>query len=135
MPDHDQDLAVDRQPRLWKSPRHALTFTVFALLGFPIMAAAWLWLNLASLEEATEQPKALAAGTTMAGTTLLLGGIPLIVAHALGVVILSAGAGTVRGSRRSAVVAAVVAVGIASAVGVTFVLIVNGGQLLTAPLE
>ncbi|WP_131847100.1 MULTISPECIES: hypothetical protein [unclassified Curtobacterium] len=107
-------------------------FWVLAVLGLPIMAGAWLWLSLASLEEATEQPKAVAAGTTMAGTTLLMGGIPLVLTHVLGLVVLGAVAVSGRYRRWTGMIAALVAVAVASATGITFVLILNGGQLLTS---
>ncbi|MGY2898443.1 hypothetical protein ACVKXF_001066 [Curtobacterium sp. PvP017] len=118
--------------RGWKSTRSAVLFWVLAVLGLPIMAGAWLWLSLASLEEATEQPKAVAAGTTMAGTTLLMGGIPLVLTHVLGLVVLGAVAVSGRYRRWTGMIAALVAVAVASATGITFVLILNGGQLLTS---
>lgn len=116
----------------WKSTRSAVLFWVLAVVGLPIMAGAWLWLSLASLEEATEQPKAVAAGTTMAGTTLLVGGIPLALTHVLGLVVLGAVAVKGRRHRWTGMIATLVAVAVASAAGIAFVLILNGGQLLTS---
>lgn len=115
----------------WKSTRSAVLFWVLAVVGLPIMAGAWLWLSLASLEEATEQPKAVAAGTTMAGTTLLMGGIPLLLTHVLGLIVLGAAAVNGRYRRWTGMIATLVAVAVASAAGIAFVLILNGGQLLT----
>ena len=113
----------------WKSPGVAVSFWALAAIGAPIMIAAWMLLYLASLEEATEQGKALVAGTTMAGTTLMFGVVPLIVAHLLGFAVLGVIALNGRGSRRSGILYAVGGVVAASAIGMAVALILTGGQL------
>ena len=117
----------------WKSTGHAVAFWIPALLGLPVMVCAWFLLPFVSLEEVTEQGKAEAAGTTMAGLTLYFAVIPLIVAHVLGLVILGAIAITGRHPRRSGVLYAVPAVVIASAIGVAVALLVSGGELIVPP--
>lgn len=52
--------------------------------GVLAMAVAWLWLGLSIVEEASEQGKAEAAGTSMAGFTATVGAGPLAFAHLLG---------------------------------------------------
>lgn len=104
--------------RGWKSRGRAVAFWILAALGPFIMAGAWVLLILAGLEETTEQSKAHAAGTTMAGTTLLFGVVPLVLAHALGLLILGSIAVSGRYRRWTGVLHAVVAVAVASALGV-----------------
>jgi hypothetical protein len=113
----------------WKSPGIARAFWALAALGAPIMFVAWMLLNLASLEEATEQGKAIVAGTTMAGTTLMFGVVPLIVAHLLGLALLGVIALGGRGSRRSGILYAIGGVVAASVIGLAVALILTGGQL------
>ena len=107
-----------------------MTFWVFAVLGIPVMTGAWILLPLASLEEATEQPKALAAGTTMAGTTLVMGVLPLILAHVIGFVVLCAVGGAGRVNRRDGVAWGAVAVVVASVIGLAVVWVLSGGELI-----
>ncbi|GAA2585676.1 hypothetical protein GCM10009862_25940 [Microbacterium binotii] len=109
---------------------YAVAFWVFAVVGAPVMTGAWFLLPLASLEEATEQPKALAAGTTMAGTTLVMGVLPLILAHIIGFVVLCAVGGAGRVSRRVGVVWGAVAVVVASVIGLAVVWVLSGGELI-----
>lgn len=63
-------------------------FWVVASLGALAATIAWTWYGFAQFEAQTEQPKSLAAGSTMAGFAELVGGIPLLLAHLLGLVLL-----------------------------------------------
>ena len=63
-------------------------FWVIASLGLVAAAIAWTWYGGAQFEAQSEQPKALSAGTTMAGFAELVGGVPLLIAHLLGLVLL-----------------------------------------------
>lgn len=63
-------------------------FWGWAGAGILVMSLAWSWLGLAVSEEYTEQGKALAAGTTMEGFAALVGGVPLVVAHVVGLAVL-----------------------------------------------
>lgn len=63
-------------------------FWIYAGIGIAVMFVAWAWKGFAILEEATEQGKAEAAGTTMEGFAALFGVVPLIITHAIGLVLL-----------------------------------------------
>lgn len=52
-----------------------------SLLGVVFLGAAWGWFGLAQLESVTEECKAAATGSTMAGFTILIGGVPLLLCH------------------------------------------------------
>ncbi len=124
-----QQLASSRT-RGWKNVGYAVAFWVFAVVGVPVMTGAWFLLPLASLEEASEQPKALAAGTTMAGTTLVVGVLPLVLAHVIGFVILCAIGGAGRFNRRVGMLWGTVAVVVASVIGLAVVWVLLGGELI-----
>jgi hypothetical protein len=64
------------------------TFWVFAVTGLAAMTAAWIWFGMAFEEEMSDQPKAVSAGTTMAGFGASVGIPPLVLAHVIGVIIL-----------------------------------------------
>ena len=64
-------------------------FGAVASLGIIASVVAWSWYGFAQFEAQTEQGKAIAAGTTMAGFAEVVGGVPLIVAHLLGLAVLS----------------------------------------------
>lgn len=72
-----------------REPRGArLAFWAYAAIGVLAMSIAWCWFGLAVFEEASDRGKALAAGTSMDGFAATVGGIPLAVAHAIGLVLL-----------------------------------------------
>jgi hypothetical protein len=116
--------------RGWKSSGRAVAFWISAGLGVLVMTGAWSLFYLASLEEATEESKAVVAGTTMAGFAFGVGVIPLLFAHALGFVILGPIAMTGRQSTRSGLVYALAAIVIASAIGLGATAAMTGGQLV-----
>ena len=107
-----------------------MTFWVLAVVGAPIMTGAWLLLSLASLEEVTEQPKALSAGSTMAGTTIVMGVLPLVLAHIIGLAVLCTVGGVGSVNRRTGMLRGVVAVVVASLIGLGVVWMISGGELI-----
>lgn len=108
-------------------------FWAFAGVGVLALTVAWVWFGLALLEEATEQSKAEAAGTTMAGFAATFGGIPLALAHLTGIALLSVlGWLTWRGA---GLAYAVLVVAAASLVGLGAAQLLFGGNLFyTAPV-
>ncbi|WP_437583178.1 hypothetical protein ACSAGD_12945 [Paramicrobacterium sp. CJ85] len=58
---------------------------MLAVIGLFMLAFAWNWYGFALFEEMTEECKANAAGTTEAGTALVIGGVPLVLAHVVGI--------------------------------------------------
>ena len=63
-------------------------FWTMACLGVPAALFSWCWFGFAMAEAQSEQGKALAAGTTMAGFGETVGGIPVAVAHVVGLIVL-----------------------------------------------
>lgn len=114
----------------WKTTAYLGVFGVLAIVGLFVMTGAWLLLPLASLEELTEQGKAVAAGTTMEGTTVLYGVVPLVLAHVVGLLILCSIGVSGRYDRRVGLGLGVAAVAAASLVGLIVTLILSGGQLI-----
>lgn len=101
--------------------------------GALVMAAAWFWFGLSVSEEASEQGKAEAAGTTMAGFAATVGGVPLVLAHIVGLVLLSVTGW--RAWRGAGLVYAALAVAAASLVGFGIGQLFFGGNLFyTAPV-
>lgn len=102
-------------------------FIVVAVLGVPTAAVAWTWYGLAQFEAQSEQGKALAAGTTMAGTGEIMGGVPLVLAHLVGLVTLLVLGW--KGERGRGIALAILAVVIASLVGIGIAQLLWEGQL------
>ena len=98
-----------------------------ASLGIIASVVAWSWYGFAQFEAQTEQGKALAAGTTMAGFAEVVGGVPLIVAHLLGLAVLLALGW--KGYRERGIAFAVVAVISASGIGLVFAQLMWAGEL------
>jgi len=107
-----------------------VAFGILAVVGLLVMTGAWFLLPLASLEELTEQGKAVATGTTMAGTTFWFGVLPLLLAHAVGLVLLCSIGAVGRYDRRSGIWLGIAAVAAASILGLVVTLILSGGQLI-----
>lgn len=105
------------------------TFWAFAVTGVIAMIVAWVWFGMAFEEEMSDQPKATAAGTTMADFGASLGVPPLVFAHVVGVVIL--GLTAFPGRRRTAPVwaGAVASVAVASIIGLLVAEWLYGGRL------
>lgn len=109
------------------SQRARTRFWVIASLGIAAAAIAWFWYGFVQLEAQTEQGKALVAGTTMAGFAEVVGGIPLVFAHLLGLgVLLLLGW---RGYRGRGIAFAFLAVLVASGLGVLCAQLLWQGQL------
>lgn len=109
------------------SPGARTGFWILAGLGIIASVLAWCWYGFAQLEAQTEQGKALAAGTTMAGFAEVVGGVPLVLAHLLGLgVLLVLGW---KGYRARGIAFAIVAVVVASGVGILLAQLVWEGEL------
>ena len=91
-----------------------------------MLAVVSVWHGFAQFEAQTEQGKALAAGTTMAGSAELSGGVPLVIAHMIGLGVLIVLGW--RGYRAPGIACAVVAILIASGVGIAIAQLVWGGE-------
>jgi hypothetical protein len=118
-----------RQEPTKAQPSHdaKIQFWVVAVLGIPAAVVAWTWYGFSFSEAQTEQGKALAAGSTMAGFAEVVGGIPLILAHTFGLVaLLMLGW---KGFRWPGVAVAIVAVLISSAIGIGVGQLLFKGQL------
>ena len=114
----------------WRTVGHGAAFAILAAVGVPVMIGAWMLLPLASLEEVTEQGKAVAAGTTMAGTTLIFGVLPLVLAHLIGLGLLCTIGGRGRFDRWRGVLLGAAMVLVASAIGLVVVWAISGGELI-----
>jgi len=102
-------------------------FWLLASLGVIASAVAWAWYGFAQFEAQTEQPKALSADTTMAGFAEVIGGVPLILAHLIGLILLLVVGWWAYGKRGIAL--AIVAVIVASGIGIIVAQILWGGEL------
>ncbi|RUR01936.1 hypothetical protein [Labedella endophytica] len=113
----------------WSDPGAARWFWTFSALGVVAMIAAWQVFGVAYEEEMSEQPKALAAGTSMAGTGAVFGGVPLIMAHLAGLVVLSVIAVRGRAVMWTGIVCAVLATAFTSGIGLLVAQVLWNGQL------
>ncbi len=102
-------------------------FWVVAGLGPLAAIIAWGWYGFAHAEAQSEQGKALSAGTTMAGFAEVIGGIPLVLAHVIGLMLLVVVGGF--GYGRRGILYAVGAVLAASVIGICVAQWAFGGQL------
>jgi len=109
------------------SPGTRSAFWILASLGVIASAVAWVWYGFAQYEAQTEEPKARSAGTTMAGFAEAIGGVPLVLAHLIGLILLLVLGWWSYGRRGIAL--AIVAVIVASAVGIIVAQIIWGGEL------
>lgn len=113
--------------------RQVSRFLVSAGMSVAVLSILWCWYGLAQLEAETDQGKALAAGTTMEGTAFWMGGLPLLVAHAiLAAILLRSGW---RAWRARGLWVGVLAVVVASAIGIGVGQIVFGGRLFEVGLH
>ncbi len=104
-----------------------VSFWIVAALGLVASSIAWTWYGFAQFEAQSEQGKALSAGTTMAGFGELLGGLPLALAHFVGIATLAVlGWHAYRGR---GMVLAIVAVLITSAIGIGVAQLLWAGEL------
>ncbi|WP_187977983.1 hypothetical protein [Mycetocola sp. JXN-3] len=113
----------------WVSTGRAALFWVCAVVGVAVMFAAWFLLSVASLEEATDQSRALAAGESMAGTALLWGVLPLVLVHIAGLAILIPAGRRARANPKMGGLLGTITVIAASAIGFVLVLLVTNGVL------
>ncbi len=110
-----------------------LPFWVVAALGPLAAAVAWTWYGFAQFEAESEQGKALSAGTTMAGFAEVIGGVPLVLAHVIGLALLMPlGWFAYRGRGVAGAVAAVV---VASIIGISIAQVLWGGELFELGID
>ena len=98
-------------------------FWLLAAMGIVVTTGAWFWLAIVGLEETTEQPKALASGTTMTGTALFFGVVPLVAVHLVGFAILMSYGASRRHNRQSGLWLGAGATIAASSIGLTVLLL------------
>ena len=115
------------------SPGTRTAFWVLASLGVIASILAWVWYGFAQFEAQTEQPKALSADTTMAGFAEAIGGVPLVLAHLIGLILLLVLGWWGYGKRGIAL--AIVAVVVASGVGIIVAQILWSGELFQLGID
>lgn len=113
----------------WADRRYARWFWALSVVGVVVMIFAWNWFGLAHEEEMTEQPKALSAGSTEAGFGAVVGGVPLVFAHLVGLVLLAIVAVRGRTKRWTGWLYAIVAVALTSGVGIAVAQVLWAGEL------
>ena len=123
--------AVREPGRGWRSVGGRAAFWTVAGIGPLVLCVAWFLYGFAYFEEMTEAGKAVAAGSSSAGTGMLLGGIPLIVAHGLLLLTLLLIGASNHWRRTVAVLQALIAVAVASAVGIAVNQLLWEGRLFT----
>lgn len=124
------DSARVREPSgAWHSAGGLAAFWSVAAIGPFVLCVAWVWYGFAFFEEMTEQGKAVAASNTMAGLGLMVGGIPLIVAHLIVLWPLLVLGANYYSRRGVGILLAVVAVAVASAAGIAVGELVWTGNL------
>lgn len=102
-------------------------FWVTTAVGIFVVSVAWSWYGFMQFEAQTEQGKALAADTTMAGFAEILGGVPLVFAHLLILTVLLILGWKEYGDQ--GIVFSIIAVVVASGLGILFAQVVWEGQL------
>ncbi|MCQ9385778.1 hypothetical protein [Brevibacterium moorei] len=117
------------QPRNDAARRARTVFFCLAIVGIPVTVVSWTWYGLAQFEEQSEQSKALDAGTTMAGTGELMGGVPLIFVHIVG--LLALGLFGRLGWSTKDIRRGVAAVAIVSLIGILAAELFFGGRLFS----
>jgi hypothetical protein len=117
---------VNEQP-LSESRSSRIAFWIVASLGVVASAVAWTWYGATQEEAQSEQSKALSAGTSMAGFAEVLGGVPLVLAHVVGLGLLLVFGW--RGYRMRGIVFAIAAVAVASIIGICCAQLVWAGTL------
>lgn len=123
---------MEEQP-VSESRGSRLAFWIVASLGVVASAISWIWYGMAQEEAQSEQSKAVSAGTSMAGFAELLGGIPLVLAHLLGLgLLLIFGWG---GYRKRGVILAISAVAVASVIGILCAQLLWAGQLFDLGID
>lgn len=126
---------MSQAPGVTSSERRSTpaAFWAWSGAGALVMTAAWFWFGLSISEEASEQGKAEAAGATMSGFAATVGGVPLVLAHIVGLVLLALIGW--RAWRGAGLAYAALAVAAASLVGLGVGQLLFGGNLFyTAPV-
>ncbi|MGM1017455.1 MAG: hypothetical protein ACQEW8_07960 [Actinomycetota bacterium] len=110
-----------------------IAFWVVAPFGVLAAAVAWNWYALAQFEAQSEQSKALSAQTTMAGFAEVWGGVPLVLAHIVGLATLLVLGW--KGYRDRGIGLAIAAVFIASVAGIGVAQLLWDGQLFQLGID
>lgn len=120
---------VTQQQEAATTPSRDTRIAFWIVAGFGVLAAAlvWTWYGLAMAEAESEQGKAIAAGTTMAGFGEIAGGVPLILAHVVGLVALMVLGW--KGYRGRGIALAIAAVLISSVIGIGVAQLLWEGEL------
>lgn len=108
---------------------------MLSALGVVVAVVSWVWFGMAFEEEMSDQPKAVSAGTTMAGFGFQFGTVPLLVAHSVGLLVLGL---TVFPRQPRTVRAwghAVVSVAVASLIGMLVAQALYGGRLFLMGID
>jgi hypothetical protein len=113
----------------WSSTGGRAAFWTVTAIGTILICLGWFWYGLSFFEEMTEQCKALAADSSMAGQGLLFAGTPLVFAHCVVLLPLLLIGAKYRSPRRAGILSAVVAVLVASALGIAVNELVWSGDL------
>lgn len=122
---------MTRKGAAWPRRGATVGFWVAAVSGIVVMVVAWVWFGLSFSEEMTEQCKAVSASTSMAGTGILFGLVPLVVVHLAGAAVLGPLGSVARADRRSGWVYAVCAVAVASLIGMIAAQLLFEGRLFS----
>lgn len=108
-----------REPLVgWSSDGARLAFWLIAIAGTAVLCLAWFWYGLAFFDEMTEQCKSVAAGSSSAGTGLLLGGLPLVLSYLVILILLLLVGAKYHSQRRRGLLIALLAVAVASVISI-----------------
>lgn len=113
----------------WSSAKGQAAFWTIAAIGTVVLCLAWFWYGFSFFEEMTEQCKAVAASSSMAGTGVLFAGPPVVFAHLAVLLPLLLIGAKYRSPRRTGILFAVVAVLVASALGIAVNELLWSGEL------
>ncbi|MCS6549224.1 hypothetical protein NYS50_15185 [Curtobacterium flaccumfaciens pv. flaccumfaciens] len=114
----------------WTSARRICAFWATAALGVLPAGGSWMWLYLASDEDA----RGTAHDRSWPNAAVLsLGGIPLLIAHVVGLVVLVTLAARARRSMGSAAALGVIVLLGDSLIGLGLSLLLTGGQVVVTP--
>lgn len=126
-------MAASTRSDTWFPSAARTGFWVTTMVGIFVVAIAWFWYGFMQFESQTEQGKALAAGTTMAGFAEFFGGVPLVFAHLLMLTVLLVFGCKEYGEQ--GIVFSIIAVVVASGLGILFAQVVWQGQLFELGID
>ena len=119
----------------WRSQGGRAAFwVVAAAIGVPVLCVAWFWYGFAFLEEMTDSDPGPGSSSGI-GLGMLLGGIPVIVVHALLLLVLVLIGATYHSRRWVGILLAVCAVALGSGIGIALSQLLWGGCLFAMSAE